>query len=242
MRFSANTGFLWKDRPFLDRIRAARAAGFDAVEFHDEAQGEDVDRVRDALDGLPVVGLNVSMAETQGCAAIPGEEARAESDFRAALAVADALDAGAIHVLSGRTEAAEAADTFVANLSRFAALTPRRLVIEPLCRAAAPGYWLHDIEQAARVIERAGAPTIGILFDVYHVAQEGHDLMDAFTRHRARVGHIQLADPDTRAEPGPSLTPFLEGLQASGWDAPLGCEYRPSASVEDGLGWRDGWT
>jgi hydroxypyruvate isomerase len=38
-RFSANTGFLWKDRPFLQRIRAAAASGFDAVEFHDELHG-----------------------------------------------------------------------------------------------------------------------------------------------------------------------------------------------------------
>ena len=26
-RFSANTGFLWKDKPFLDRIRLAKAHG-----------------------------------------------------------------------------------------------------------------------------------------------------------------------------------------------------------------------
>ena len=32
MRFSANLGFLWKDRPFLDRIAAARAAGFEQKE------------------------------------------------------------------------------------------------------------------------------------------------------------------------------------------------------------------
>ncbi len=38
MIFSANLGFLWTDRPFLERIAAARAAGFSAVEFHDQAQ------------------------------------------------------------------------------------------------------------------------------------------------------------------------------------------------------------
>ena len=34
LRFSANLGFLWTDLPLLDRIRAARRAGFDAVECH----------------------------------------------------------------------------------------------------------------------------------------------------------------------------------------------------------------
>ena len=33
-RFSANLGFLWTDRPLADAVRAAAAAGFDAVECH----------------------------------------------------------------------------------------------------------------------------------------------------------------------------------------------------------------
>ena len=40
-RFSANPGFLWKDRPFLNRLRAAAAAGFEAPDSHDEAQAAD---------------------------------------------------------------------------------------------------------------------------------------------------------------------------------------------------------
>ena len=87
MRFSANTGFLYKDLPFLDRIRAAAAAGFDAVEFHDEAQGADPAALAAALaeTGLPVCGLNVRMGETSGCAAIPGAEAQARADIDAAV-------------------------------------------------------------------------------------------------------------------------------------------------------------
>ncbi|MEL6947047.1 MAG: hypothetical protein AAFO73_05370 [Pseudomonadota bacterium] len=34
LQVSANLGFLWTDRPLPDRIRAAKAAGFDAVECH----------------------------------------------------------------------------------------------------------------------------------------------------------------------------------------------------------------
>ena len=34
MQFSANLGFLWKDRSLPDAIRAAKSAGFDAVECH----------------------------------------------------------------------------------------------------------------------------------------------------------------------------------------------------------------
>jgi hydroxypyruvate isomerase len=34
LRFSANLGFLWPDRPLLERIAAAGRAGFKAVELH----------------------------------------------------------------------------------------------------------------------------------------------------------------------------------------------------------------
>jgi hydroxypyruvate isomerase len=33
-KFSANLGFLWPDRPLLDRIDAAAKAGFKAIELH----------------------------------------------------------------------------------------------------------------------------------------------------------------------------------------------------------------
>ena len=34
MKFSANLGFLWADRPLPDAIHTAKAAGYDAVECH----------------------------------------------------------------------------------------------------------------------------------------------------------------------------------------------------------------
>ena len=86
MKFSANLGFLWNDRPLPDAIRAAKAAGFDAVECHwpyDAPAGE----TKAALDetGLSMLGLNtrrgnVAIGEN-GLSALPGREA----DARAAI-------------------------------------------------------------------------------------------------------------------------------------------------------------
>ena len=81
-RFSANTGYLWKERPFLDRIRCAAANDFQALEFHDEAQREDRAALKALLaeTGLPVIGLNVRLGDTLGCAAIPGAADQAKRD------------------------------------------------------------------------------------------------------------------------------------------------------------------
>ncbi|HSG95556.1 MAG TPA: TIM barrel protein, partial [Afifellaceae bacterium] len=97
---SANLGFLWTDRPLADRIHAAKAAGFDAVECHwpyDEPTAD----VRAALaeTGLPMVGLNTRPGDLAagefGLAALPGREAEARAAIDDAVNYARAIGAGA---------------------------------------------------------------------------------------------------------------------------------------------------
>jgi hydroxypyruvate isomerase len=86
VRFSANLGFLWADRPLPEAIRAAKAAGFDAVECH-WPYGVPAAEVKAALDetGLQMLGLNTSRGDVaageNGLSALPGREA----DARAAI-------------------------------------------------------------------------------------------------------------------------------------------------------------
>jgi hydroxypyruvate isomerase len=65
MKFSANLGFLWADRSLPEAIRAAKAAGFDAVECHWPYAVPAAD-VKAALDetGLTMIGLNTSRGDT----------------------------------------------------------------------------------------------------------------------------------------------------------------------------------
>jgi hydroxypyruvate isomerase len=235
MRLSANTGFLFTGLPFPDRIRAAASAGFDAVEFHDEVQTGDPEAITLALDetGLPVLSLNMRMGPTSGCAALVGMEETALADFRVALDAAEDVGARAIHVLSGR--GAASMDILAANLRRFADLTDRMLLIEPISQAAMPGYALSRIDDAARVLDAAGCPNIGILMDVFHVLSEGAEPAEVLRRHSGRIRHVQIASYPSRGVPGsegPDLRALVPLVQAAGLDA-LGCEYRPGLSPPD---------
>ena len=242
MRFSANTGFLWPELPFLDRIRAAARAGFDAVEFHDEAQTADPDALRAALHdtGLPVCGLNVRMGPSAGCAAIPGAEAQARADIEAAIRVADWVNAGAIHVLSGNTDAPEAAETLVSNLSYALAQTDRVVLIEPICRAANPAYFLHDLDQALGIQAQVNHPRLKLMFDCFHIETEHGDCAARFRDVAPHVGHAQIAgfpgrnEPDTGALDYRSLLP---AMRAAGYSGAFGAEYRPRNGTDAGLGW-----
>jgi hydroxypyruvate isomerase len=244
MRFSANTGFLWPELPFLDRIRHAAAAGFDAVEFHDEAQRADPAELRAVLDetGLPVCGLNCRMGPTTGCAARPGAEARRDID--AAIRMADLTGAAAIHVLSGRTDAPEARSVLIANLRHALTQTDRTLLIEPICRAAMPGYFLHDLDQALAILTEVDHPRLKILFDCFHVETEHGGCLSRFRSAAAHVGHVQIAAVPDRGEPDRGALDYrrlLPEMQALGYAGAFGCEYRPRAGTHAGLGWIDGF-
>ena len=240
MRFSANTGFLFRELPFLERIRAAAAASFDAVEFHDEAQGADPAALADVLaeTGLPVCGLNSRMGETSGCAAIPGKAAQARADIAAAAATAEATGAEAIHVLSGKAGGADARAALAANLRNALDAFPRTILIEPICRAAIPGYFLDSLDLALSILDEIAHPRLKILFDCYHVETEHGECLTRFRAAAPHVGHVQIASIPGRNEPTGGALDYvrlLPAMAAAGYAAPFGCEYRPLVPPAEAL-------
>ncbi len=237
---AANTGFLFRDLPFIERIGAAARAGFDAVEFHDEAQRETLDDVRAALRdaGLPLLGLNARMGDSAGCAGVPGEEAQARADIVTAIETAQALGGTAVHVLAGKPDTGESAwATYRENLifaADKAAKHGLTILIEPLCAKAMPGYLLPSVARAAQVIETIDRPNVKIMFDVFHVAGNGDDIGATFSAHQHHIGHVQIADPQTRNEPGPQL---VAQLRALGWHGAIGAEYVPTLQGSDAFAW-----
>lgn len=234
MRFLANTGFLFAGLPFPDRIRAAAAAGFDGVEFHDEVQHHDAGAIAALLaeTGLAVGALNIRMGQTAGCAALAGAERDFTADMQAAHAAAGAVGARAIHVLAGRGRTDHAA--YLANLRRALDLTDRPILIEPISRAAMPDYHLNRLGQALEVLDSLGSDRVSILFDWYHMAAEfGADdaAALALAAHRARIGHVQAASFPGRNEPDPGL---IGRTAALGFPA-IGLEYRATMPERLGL-------
>ncbi|WP_102223044.1 hydroxypyruvate isomerase family protein [Acidimangrovimonas sediminis] len=246
MKFSANLGFLWADRPLADAIRAAAAAGFDAVECHwpyDQGANE----VRAALEetGLAMLGLNTRRGRPgeNGLAALPGREAEARTAIDEALDYAARIDAANIHVMAGFANGAEAHETFAANLryaARRAAEAGRTILIEPLNRHDAPGYFLRDTEQAAALIDGLGVPNLRLMFDCYHVQRTEGDVTTRLATLLPLVGHIQFAAAPDRGPPdhGELNYPFVFAeIRRLGWRRPLGAEYKPAGPTEASLGW-----
>jgi len=249
-RFSANLGFLWTGHALPDAIRAAARAGFAAVECH-WPYDTPPELVRAALadTGLPMLSLNTrrgdAAAGDTGLAALPGREAAARAAIDEALAYAAALDTGTVHVMAGQAEGPAARETFLENL-RYAcdrAGPERTILIEPLNRHDAPGYFLRRTDQARDIIAALDAPNLRLMFDCYHVGRTEGDVLTRLADLLPIIGHIQVASVPDRGPPdrGELHYPTIfAALDALGWTRPLGAEYRPGGKTEASLGWMAG--
>ncbi|MDO9525877.1 MAG: TIM barrel protein, partial [Gemmobacter sp.] len=177
MLISANLGFLFTDLPLLSAVQAAAEAGFDAVEVHFPYAVPASD-LRCALDraGLPLVSLNTAPGDVTegefGLAAVVGREDAARAAVDQAMAYAATAGAQAVHVMAGRAQGDTAGAMFV-DVLRYAcdnAPAGVTVLIEPLNPKDVPGYFLADIDHAARVLDAVKRANLKILFDCYHIA------------------------------------------------------------------------
>jgi hydroxypyruvate isomerase len=249
LRYAANLGMLFADRPLLQRIGAAKAAGFSAVEFQlpyaDPPAG-----VRAELErhGLPMLGLNTSLGREgeSGLAALPGREQDFAASFQQALDYAVAINGSAIHCMAGLVppEQRPAAErVFIENLRRSADLAAKKnitLLIEPINARDRPNYFLTRPEQAAGIIDQVGRANVKLQFDFYHTQISGGDLLKRFEQHLPWIGHVQIAAVPSRAEPDEGEVNYpaiLEAVERLGYRGYVAAEYKPRGLTEDGLGW-----
>lgn len=250
MKFSANLGFLWNDRSLPDAVHAAKAAGFDAVECH-WPYDTSPEELRAALEetGLPMLGLNTSRGDVgageNGLAALCGREKDACAAIDQAVAYARMIGAANIHVMAGFSNGERAHQTFVNNLTYAcdqAAPHDITILIEPLNRHDAPGYFLQTSDQAVAIITEVGAQNLQLMFDCYHVQRNEGDVCTRLKTVLPFVGHIQFASCPDRGTPDHgelNYTYVFQAIEDLGWDAPLGAEYKSSLPTDDTLAWLD---
>lgn len=245
-QFSANLGFLWTELSLPDAIRAAKRAGFDAVECHWPYETPAAE-VAEALEetGLPMLGLNTRRgnvdAGDNGLCALPSRVKEARASIEEAIAYARATSTGAVHVMAGFAQGDAARSTFLDNL-RFAATAAPELtfLIEPLNRHDAPGYFLQNSDQACDILSDLAADNVKLMYDVYHVARTEGDVITRLQNAMPWVGHIQFAGVPARGRPDEGEINYravFEAVRDLAWSKPLGAEYKPFGPTEATLGW-----
>lgn len=247
-RFCANLSMLFTELPFLDRFEAAARAGFVGVEcmFPYEAPANDIAE-RLQANALTLQLFNLApgdwAAGERGIAALPERVSEFRDSVQLGLEYARALRCAKVHCLAGIATGETARRTYIDNL-RYAAetLAPHdiEVLIEPINTHDIPGYFLTGTAPAIAVMQDVRASNLRLQFDCYHMQIMREDLGATIERLLPAIGHIQVADTPGRHEPGtgeinyPFIFEHLDRIGYTGW---VGCEYRPRAATQDGLGW-----
>ena len=243
-RFAANLTMMFTEAAMLSRPRHAHNAGFDGVEVlfpYDHSASE----WEAALAGIPLALINAPpgdwVAGDRGHAAVPGAEKAFRSSFLKAADLATRLGAARVHLMAGIARGPVAEQTYCENLGWAAAQAPElKLCIEPLNPVDMPGYFLNDFDQAGRILDDLGLDRVGIQFDLWHAARIHGDAGAVWTRHEARIAHIQIAGFPARNEPGGGgfdLTGLCARVDETAYDGWIGAEYRPTRATVHGLMW-----
>jgi hydroxypyruvate isomerase len=243
-RFAPNLDWLYPEHAYLDRIDAARADGFSAVELQ-QPHLHDADALTARLSGMRVVLINAPAGDwaagERGFAALPGREAEFRDATLRGLDLAARLGAARVHLLSGLAEDGEATRaTWLANLAWAAEQSALPLVVEPINRRDMPGYFLHRQAQALALLAALDSPRVQLQLDLYHCRIAEGESLSHLTRalDLGQLGHVQVAGVAGRGEPeaGEYAAEFAL-LQARGWPGAIGLEYRPRGATAAGLAW-----
>ena len=260
LRYDVNCSILFTELPLLERPVAARAAGFEAVEFWwpfaEAVPGDDeVERfVRAVADaGVRLVGLNFAAGDLaggdRGLVSWPARSGELRDNLEVTVGIGERLGCRAFNALYGnRIEGVDPAaqdDLATENLAmagRVAARVGGTVLLEPV--SGAPRYPLRTADDAVAVLDRvadqAGVTNLGLLCDLYHLATNGDDLDRAIADHGDRVAHVQVADAPGRGAPGTGrldLDRYLAELAAAGYAGWVGLEYLPGGPSADSFGW-----
>lgn len=260
-RYAVNLSILFTELDLLQRPEAAKAAGFDAVEFwwpFDRAVPADreVDRFARAIEdaGASLVGLNFFAGDMpagdRGVLSHPNRSAEFADNVDVAVGIGERLGCGAFNALYGNRldgVAPGAQDAAATESLVHAAKALERVggvvLVEPV--SGTPSYPLKTAADALKVIDRVrtagGVVNLRLLYDLYHLVVNGDDPDAVVDQHAGVIGHVQIADAPGRNEPGTGQIDFqhyFTKLDEHGYSGYVGLEYKPSGGTcPDSFAW-----
>lgn len=227
-----------------ERIRLAKAAGLEAVEFW-LWSNKDLDAIAAALaeTGLPLAGM---VAEPFAELTRVTDHDRFLDGLARSRDVAVRLGCPTLIAQAGpelpgvpreRQHAAlleamrRSADVLQGSGVRLA-LEPLNTVVDH------KGYYLASTSEGLDIVEAVDRPEIALLYDLYHSMVMEEDPVAVLGGRVERIAHVHVADHPGRHQPGTGTLPLgatLAWLASQGYDGLVGLEFHPTGSTAAAL-------
>jgi hydroxypyruvate isomerase len=264
LRFDVNCSILFTELPLLQRPTAAKAAGFEAVEFwwpfESAVPGDrEVDAFLRALGdaGVALAGLNFAAGDMpagdRGLLSSPATSLEFRDNIDVCVDIAERTGCHRLNALYGNRTDDTDPELAIANLTLAAKAAARVahgaadgagaiVLVEALNAFESPRYPLVSSEAVIALLDSVPAGNVAFLADLYHLGRMGEDLSATLTRHKNRIGHIQVADIPGRGAPGTGELDYesvFGQLAEQGYDGWIGLEYKPAdpADSTTSFGW-----
>ncbi|MEV6283384.1 TIM barrel protein [Kribbella sp. NPDC051770] len=257
---SANVSMLFTELPYLDRFAAASRLGFTVVESWwpfsgPTASPAEVDLLVTALKsaGVSLSALNFYGGDIaggeRGVASHPDRQEELAANISLMVEIAERTGCRLFNVLYGQldarwTAAEQEACAVEAIRSAAAAVAGvgGTVLIEPLTAGLNGAYPLLTATDVLGLLDGPlkDVPNLSLLFDTFHLASNGVDLVACASAVGADLAHVQLADSPGRGEPGSGSVDFagvLDALRLAGYQGVVAAEYKPTVDTASSLGW-----
>lgn len=240
---------MYSELPFLERFGAAKADGFDFVEFWSWTD-KDLEGVRSAAAdaGIGIAGFNgdaelslidPAQRDTYLDFLKRSVEAALKVGARSVTIHSNGLGEGGV-VLNSYPELSDTVKlcAMFDTLRRCAEIAEDagiRMNLEPLnITTDHVGNFLSTTRMAAEMTRLIGSPMLKVLYDVYHMQLNEGSLCDNIRAYGDQFGHIHAADAPGRHEPGTgeiSYPAVLRCLEEVGYTGLIGFELIPASTT-----------
>ena len=228
-----------------DRVRAAAAAGFDAVEMSGTLTKDVHSLAKVAADeGVSIVSV---VAEPYSSFAFPGTDLTPFLDgLEQGVEHARRLGSPRIVVTCGigfpgadRKENLKRLTEGMVKAVERTAGSGVKLIIEAINTLIDhPGALLDSTADAVRVARAVDSENFAIVYDLYHSIVNGEDPATELANAFGLVDYVEIADAPGRGGPGSGSIDwpgFLTVLRASGYAGPIGLEVFPTGPTLQSL-------
>jgi len=250
MKSSVCIEMIFTEYPFLERIRKAAHAGFDAIEFWNW-DNKDLPAIKTAVEEAGI-GIASFQANLGGTLIHPEQRAGFVASIAQSLEKAREVGSPGLFLLTDELAedrsvrfqypeltAEEKYESVFEGLKSIAALAEDAgitLVLEPLnSEVDHVGYFLDHSAMGFELVRAVDSPCIKVLYDIYHMQIMEGNVIRTLTGNMDVIGHVHVADVPGRHEPGTGELNFaniFRALRQAGYDGYVGFELDPTVPSE----------
>lgn len=239
---------MYTELPYEERFAAAKADGFNAVEFYIEGwEDKDLPRIKQLLDENGLV-MSAATGATPYTMCDPLQRNDYINHIRKLVEACKVINCPMLmchsNLLDPETNYAakvlpyDYSDTrkvcamydVLKTIAPICAEAGVSVTLEPLSDLAHPGYFMHDFKICADIIRAVNEPNIKGLFDCYHMYIEEGNLSADLEKYIDVIGHVHVADAPGRHDPGTgdiNYANVLKTLSKLPYDGYVAFEFYP---------------